>query len=816
MSDNEDLLSYEIGDIDVHDDDGDDLDAVEDELLMSDDEPTLDDEITANTTQAKKEVAGRSSKNDRQIVSPPAVTDSSNKSMPKKRTLKRNVCTTANSQIPPKQVKQVTDEQSSQNAKQESQSHDGSDLGQEIPQNSLDTLPARLQAEPVTPTKSIKNVDACSLSDLESPVASLIFSQSGDTTTPTTTVTSQDESVSCVDESESESVSLTQRSQDTVSAQNSHEESAVTDDFESDYNRHKVDTELEDSDDCPERTNARLCVERDVGSQESQANQVRPPFYKNQRGGMSPRNNIGPRPPQNFPPQFNAFAPRPNNMQFNPRYGPPPMIAPPQNHQSGQRMDFRGITPLNFRPPYQNNLQRPGNRLQFTQHGQAVSRPNFMQNGPPNSPPFPPFNQQNPQMMGHFEQNGPMMYPSRQPFRCPTAPQYPGPPRHETAPPHIAPPGLPAIVPRKVLINPNFKGGVQAATNQLMMDTLGNPQYMSAQSDAELLRQQEAFINKNRMHIEKRRYERSPDRDRERERSYSPPRRERRYSREREIRKPVHSRGGRNQRAGSRDRPFTKRRRSSSLERDKLNKVDDKVSGSDGKVVSGATIEIKFASRQPYEPEDEETKKYRLEIEKQKSMREKILRDKEMRRRQAAEEKTKDDEKKPTDEPTTKLTPIIVTEKKIISLKKKSEANPVVQRTAPALAKPEAARKTDSQSATPSIATKSARPVLRLQTTNQRLSDLEDYDEDELLADSPTPPPNPTPSTNVTGTMFTNRRVVLTSSSTTGTADTVVKPKMLLTKNATAKGIFDRLDAKIGINEAAKRKIQKIVIKSND
>lgn len=34
----EDLLSYEIGDIDVHDDDGDELDdLVEDELLMSDD-----------------------------------------------------------------------------------------------------------------------------------------------------------------------------------------------------------------------------------------------------------------------------------------------------------------------------------------------------------------------------------------------------------------------------------------------------------------------------------------------------------------------------------------------------------------------------------------------------------------------------------------------------------------------------------------------------------------------------------------------------------------------------------------------------------
>lgn len=115
-----------------------------------------------------------------------------------------------------------------------------------------------------------------------------------------------------------------------------------------------------------------------------------------------------------------------------------------------------------------------------------------------------------------------------------------------------------------------------------MMDTIGNPQFMSAQSDAELLRQQEAFINKNRAHIEKRRYERSPDRDRERERSYSPPRRERRYSRERDTRKPMYGRGGgRGQRAGSREqpgRPFTKRRRSASLERDKLNKLEDKVS----------------------------------------------------------------------------------------------------------------------------------------------------------------------------------------------------------------------------------------------
>lgn len=200
---------------------------------------------------------------------------------------------------------------------------------------------------------------------------------------------------------------------------------------------------------------------------EPQTNPVRAQFFKNQRGGLSPRSNVGPRPSQNFPHQFNSFAQRPNNMQFHPRYGPPPMMAPPQNPQ---RMEFRGPPPLNFRPPYQNNIQRPGSRTHFTQHGHAVNRPNFPPNGPPNGPPFPPYNQANPQHMGgHFEPNGPpMMYPSRPPFRCPTSP-FVGPPRHETAPPHSVPPALPSIVPRKVLINPNFKGGVQAATSEFFL-----------------------------------------------------------------------------------------------------------------------------------------------------------------------------------------------------------------------------------------------------------------------------------------------------------------------------------------------------------
>lgn len=170
-------------------------------------------------------------------------------------------------------------------------------------------------------------------------------------------------------------------------------------------------------------------------------------------------------------------------------------------------------------------------------------------------------------------------------------------------------------------------------------------------------------------------------------------------------------------------------------------------------------------------------------------------------------------EKKPSEELSTKLTPIIVTEKKIISLKKKGDGNmsTVGHRAMPLGKVQPDAKRIDTSAGAQTITkpVKPVKPVSRTHTANQRLSDLEDYDEDELLADSPTPPANP--SANIAGGMFTNRRVVLTSSS----ADPV-KQKVLLTKNTTAKGIFDRLDAKIGINEAAKRKIQKIVIKSND
>lgn len=103
--------------------------------------------------------------------------------------------------------------------------------------------------------------------------------------------------------------------------------------------------------------------------------------------------------------------------------------------------------------------------------------------------------------------------------------------------------------------------------DQLMLDTMKKSQMMEDTREAELLRQQEAFINQNRMHIEKRRRSReySPERDhrdRDRSRSFSPPRR-----RERDARMKPYSnfRDNRARRAGSNDRSDIfdpKRRRS--------------------------------------------------------------------------------------------------------------------------------------------------------------------------------------------------------------------------------------------------------------
>lgn len=112
----------------------------------------------------------------------------------------------------------------------------------------------------------------------------------------------------------------------------------------------------------------------------------------------------------------------------------------------------------------------------------------------------------------------------------------------------------------------NLSFSFSFSLDQLMLDTMKNSQILENKREEELLRQQEAFINQNRLHIEKRRRSRehSPERDRDyrdrdRSRSYSPPRR-----RERDGRKPYPSfRENRARRANSRDRenPELKRKR---------------------------------------------------------------------------------------------------------------------------------------------------------------------------------------------------------------------------------------------------------------
>lgn len=93
-----------------------------------------------------------------------------------------------------------------------------------------------------------------------------------------------------------------------------------------------------------------------------------------------------------------------------------------------------------------------------------------------------------------------------------------------------------------------------------MMDTMKNSQLLENTREAELLRQQEAFINQNRMHIEKSKRRRSREyspernhRDRDRSRSYSPPRR-----RERDGRRPyMNFRDNRTRRGDSKERDNT-------------------------------------------------------------------------------------------------------------------------------------------------------------------------------------------------------------------------------------------------------------------
>ena len=185
------------------------------------------------------------------------------------------------------------------------------------------------------------------------------------------------------------------------------------------------------------------------------------------------------------------------------------------------------------------------------------------------------------------------------------------------------------------------------------------------------------------------------------------------------------------------------------------------------------------------------------------------------------------------DEPLQKFTPIVVTEKKIISLKKKSADGPSSDQPS----KPKSitlARKV--QTATLSENSESGsqvKTVLRSSTlvSKKILINDEEIDEDELLADSPpsTPAPiadavmlksrtNASKGGDIPTTMFTNRRVVVRNTdAVTNNENNLNANKASSGGGGTGKGIFDRLDKKvISVNEAAKRKIQRIVINNSD
>lgn len=165
-----------------------------------------------------------------------------------------------------------------------------------------------------------------------------------------------------------------------------------------------------------------------------------------------------------------------------------------------------------------------------------------------------------------------------------------------------------------------------------------------------------------------------------------------------------------------------------------------------------------------------------------------------------------------------------MTEKKIISLKKQQAAQAIAN--GPGVQPPLAARSAakalpetkKSHAATDSTHTAIVRPTIKPPplTLPSAGAMLDEYDEDELLADSPTPSPTSEP----TATRFTNRRVVLKSSGTAHNSPHVLSS--VETEYGTAgaahksKGIFGRLDRKINtVSEAAKRKIQRIIVQKD-
>ncbi|XP_073828428.1 uncharacterized protein isoform X3 [Musca autumnalis] len=493
----------------------------------------------------------------------------------------------------------------------------------------------------------------------------------------------------------------------------------------------------------------------------------------------------------------NPFGPQPSpNSMHNPGHGPiPPNLDPNNPHQRPRHpFGFRPGPMGGFRHPNPGGIYPQGPNEYNANHGPAsfshpygVPRNMFRPEGPLGNPPpnmrptmrmqRPPLQALPPHAMAgqvNFMNSAPLQIrpqtgPGPQPQQVTSQPAVPS-NQQPVTPIPTQPAPASAIAPRKVLINPNFKGGVEAATSKFIQET----QYMGInaggqapriQSDEELLRQQEEFITKNREHIEKRRHARevspvrrsrtrSPrsrsrtrSRSLSRERSYTPPKRqtnggpnnnrndrfdrERDRERERERdRDRDRDRLGNNDgnmrlgRAGSRDRDDRDRdrnrpapaynnrptggnaggnrfRRGNSRDRDyqgsgggsnygKRRRSKSPSPGNRGGHFGNNRGRYNNERDKPEVDEDEETRAYRLQIEKQKALREQIMRDKEMKRRRAAEEKQyeekrggnvsqpqKDDQSQQQTQGLQQQAPQkfkeVVPERKIISLKKRPQ-----------------------------------------------------------------------------------------------------------------------------------------------
>uniref|UniRef100_A0A336LKR1 CSON010700 protein n=1 Tax=Culicoides sonorensis TaxID=179676 RepID=A0A336LKR1_CULSO len=484
-------------------------------------------------------------------------------------------------------------------------------------------------------------------------------------------------------------------------------------------------TETEDEE-RGERVNPKLSVEKQPEEEFIQAPKLPPhgkqshPSGPNSFGGITPL----------YPPRPD-FAYGPNRGPFPP---PRPGFGPMRGPYFMPRPGF-GPHPGGMRPGMHRPDMRPG-------YGDPM-RPR---------PPMPMYGQMGGYPPNHLPPNLMSTYPGG-----------------------MQPPPI-GVIPKKVLINPNFKGGgLEAATSQLLKDTCARPL-----TDEELLRQQEEFITKNLMHVEKRRHESPPLRvrsrsrsPRSRSRSYSPQRKRR--SREKDW-KPYNNK--QNWRRRNNDN-WNKRRRFD--EKEEEENPDD----------------------------DDETKEYRRKVAEQKALREKMLRDKERRRRELAEEKKRllqeEEDKRKKEEAVLKCKPVVVT-KKIISLKAiksssdNEELNIKKSSQDSGLSSSGDGRKLLVKKSEDDSKTAVVKPLPK-PISKSILDDIDEKLEAELLEESRTPSPPPPP-------VNTNRRVIIKSNSNT------VKNEENDDQKGT-KRVFDRLDRKatsaIGIDSAAKRKIQRLV-----